>query len=148
MGKAATRLFLDACTIIYRLEQPIAFSAPINILLRESSAKHGSLELAVSRLSLLECRVKPMRDGNGPLLADYDRFFASPGLSIVELSAKVVELATQIRARHGLRTPDALQAASCLSHQRDMPFVTADSIFRRVPDLDVWLLGGKSAQQP
>jgi hypothetical protein len=32
--------------------------------------------------------------------------FAQPDLLVVELSASVVELATQLRANHGLRTPD------------------------------------------
>lgn len=34
--------------------------------------------------------------------------FAQPDLLVVELSASVVERATQWRANHGLRTPDAV----------------------------------------
>lgn len=139
-GNDVMKLFLDACTIIYRLEQSIAFSAPINTLLQEAVALHGTLELVVSRLSLLECRIKPLRDGNKALLADYDRFFASPGLTVVELSASVVDRATSVRATYGLRTPDALQAACCMHGMVGMPFMTADPVFRRIPDMEVWLI--------
>ena len=134
------KLFFDACTIIYRMEQSVAFSTAINALLQETAARYGTVELVVSQLSLLECRIKPLRDGNRSLLSDYDRFFASPGLTVVELSTSVVELATHVRAKYRIRTPDALQAASCLLDQAGAPFVTADPAFRRIPELDVRLI--------
>jgi predicted nucleic acid-binding protein len=58
----------------------------------------------------------------------------------VELSKDVVELATAIRARHGSRVPDALQAACCLQFGPDHMFVTGDAGFRRVAGLKVKLL--------
>ena len=133
-------VFLDACIIIYRVETVAPFNTRFETLWRSlMSQGHGS-ELAISRLTLLECRVKPLRDGNDALLAKYDGFFTAGGITIVELDAAVVDLATDLRARHGLRTPDALQAASCLVRQPEAPFVTADSTFLRVKNLDVRLL--------
>jgi predicted nucleic acid-binding protein len=58
----------------------------------------------------------------------------------VELSAQVVELATEIRARTGLKTPDALQAACCLQLGADHLFVTGDAAFRKVAGLKVRVL--------
>jgi predicted nucleic acid-binding protein len=52
----------------------------------------------------------------------------------------VVDLATAIRARSGLRTPDALQAACCLSLEQPASFITNDAGFRRVTALDVVLV--------
>ena len=51
-----------------------------------------------------------------------------------------VELATAIRVRHGLRTPDALQAASCLQLGRDHLLLTGDATFQRVQGLNVSLI--------
>lgn len=134
-------VFLDACAIIYRVEAVAPFDARFETLWRQLAAEgHGEEGVAVSRLTLLECRVKPLRDGNDALLAKYDGFFGADGVSIVELDAPVVELATVLRARHGLRTPDALQAASCLAHLPGTPFVTANPVFQRVKGLDVRLL--------
>jgi predicted nucleic acid-binding protein len=70
--------------------------------------------VAVSDLSRLECRVRPLRDGQHETLALYDAFFSADDLTIVPLSPKILDLATSIRARTKLRTPDALQAACCL----------------------------------
>ena len=133
-------VFLDACTVIYRVEAVFPFNARFETLWRQLAEEgHGNV-LAVSRLTLLECRVKPLRDGNDALLAKYDGLFMADGIAITELDAPVIELATRLRARHGLRTPDALQAASCLVHQPGAPFVTADASFQRVAGLNVRLL--------
>ncbi len=132
------RLFLDACALIYRFEGAVKFRTAAMELMAQLSAQQTSVELAVSRLSVLECRVKPLREGNAALLKRYDDFFAS--VHIVELSAAVVDAATLLRARDGLKTPDALQAASALVASERPVFVTADAGFAKVSGLDVRLI--------
>lgn len=51
-----------------------------------------------------------------------------------------MELATAIRMRHGLRTPDALQASSVLQLRTDHVCLTGDKAFKRVTGLRVILL--------
>jgi hypothetical protein len=75
-----------------------------------------------------------MREDNHKTLAQFDAFFTRPDLIWVELTKTVVELATLIRVRHGLRTPDALQAASCLSWALSISFSPAMGIFGALPD--------------
>ena len=38
----------------------------------------------------------------------FDAFFAKRDLRVIEVSASVIERATELRARYGLKTPDAL----------------------------------------
>jgi predicted nucleic acid-binding protein len=102
------------------------------------TAQQSSADLAVSRLSVLECRVKPLREGNAALLKRYDEFFAV--VQIVELSPVVVDAATHLRARYGLKTPDALQAACAFAASERALFVTADAEFSKVVGLDVRLI--------
>jgi len=132
------RLFLDACALIYRFEGTAPFRTAAMDLMAQLSAQQASVELAVSRLSVLECRVKPLREGNAALLKRYDDFFAA--VHIVELSATVVDAATHLRARHGLKTPDALQAACAFVVSERTLFVTADAGFAKVAGLDVRLI--------
>ena len=132
------RLFLDACALIYRFEGAVKFRTAAMELMAQLSAQQTSVELAVSRLSVLECRVKPLREGNVVLLKRYDDFFAN--VRIVELSAAVVDAATLLRARDGLKTPDALQAASAFVASERPVFVTADAGFAKVSGLDVRLI--------
>jgi len=131
-------LFLDACALIYRFEGSAAFRTAAIDLITQLTQGQPVPELAVSRLSLLECRVKPLREGNTDLLKQYDNFFAA--IQVVELSAAVVELATDLRVRHGLKTPDALQAACAMTLTGDVIFVTADLGLAKVNDLDVRLI--------
>lgn len=132
------RLFLDACALIYRFEGAAPFRTAARNLMAQLSAQQASIELAVSRLSVLECRVKPLREGDAVLLKRYDDFFAAA--HIVELSAEVVDTATFLRARHGLKTPDALQAACALVASEHTLFVTADAGFAKVSGLDMRLI--------
>lgn len=48
------------------------------------------------------------------MIVFFAAFFARPDLIRVEMTREVIELAAAIRVKHGLRTPDALRAASCL----------------------------------
>jgi predicted nucleic acid-binding protein len=128
-------LFLDVCALIYRVEEVAPWNARLIKLLADLRRKHAELQLAVSRLSYLECRVQPLRDGDEALVLRYEALFAAPELRTVEIDANVIEGATRIRAQFGLRTPDALQAASCLSFDADHIFLTNDPAFRRVPRL-------------
>ena len=131
-------LFLDACALIYRFEGAAPFRNAAMDLMAQLTAQQASVELAVSRLSVLECRVKPLREGNTTLLKRYDDFFAA--VHIVELSAPVVDAATHLRARYGLKTPDALQAACAFAASEGTLFVTADAGFAKVAGLDVRLI--------
>jgi predicted nucleic acid-binding protein len=54
----------------------------------------------------------------------------------VELTRDVVELAAAVRVRHGLLTPDALQAACCLQLGREHRMLTGDASFQRVAGLN------------
>lgn len=133
--------FFDANALIYLIEGAEPFAGRVRGVLAQAMAEHPDLRAAVSRLSWLECRIRPMRTHDVATLAAYDGFFARPDLTWVELTRDVVELATAIRARHGLRTPDALQAACCLQTGAGHLFFTGDEGFRRVAGLNVRWLG-------
>jgi len=132
--------FFDACALIYLIEGKEPFASRARSQLAEATQTYPGVGSAVSRLSWLECRVGPMKANNISTLALFDAFFARPDLVWVEMSREVVELAAAIRVRHGLRTPDALQAASCLQLGSNHLFLTGDVMFQRVQGLNVALL--------
>ncbi len=133
-------LFLDANIIIYRVEAVEPFNQQVLANLQELVEKDPNVGFAVSRLSMMECLVKPLRDQNTANIERYRGFFASAGLQIIEISSLVIETATLLRAQHGLRTPDAIQAASAMSIKRPITFLTGDRQFRKVPGLNVRLI--------
>jgi predicted nucleic acid-binding protein len=133
-------LFLDANIIIYRVEAVEPFNQQVFAAVQELVEKYPNAQFAVSRLSLMECLVKPLRDQNAAYIDRYRSFFSSTGLQMVEVTALVIDTATMLRARHGLRTPDAIQAASALSFKVPVTFLTGDKQFRKVPGLNVQLV--------
>ena len=68
--------------------------------------------MATSKLSRLECRVKPLRENNTSLLALYDAFFTSSEIELFDLTADVIEKATDLRASLNFKTPDSLHLAT------------------------------------
>ena len=138
--------FLDASAVIYAVEGTAAWAEALKQQLRQLAmadpASAGGLQLAISRLSWLECRVGPPRRRDAEALARFNAFFLHPDLEWVEISPAVVERATLLRAEHNLRTPDALQAASCLQLGADAVMVTGDAGFQRVPSLRLALVNG------
>ncbi|MDP2822838.1 MAG: type II toxin-antitoxin system VapC family toxin [Sulfuritalea sp.] len=131
--------FFDASALIYLIEGAEPFAAKARKELAVAAKTHPDLGAAVSRLSWLDCRVRPMKANDTATLATFDAFFARPDLIWVDLTRDVVELAAAIRVKTGLKTPDSLQAASCLQ-LGDHLFLTGDSAFRRVAGLNVKVL--------
>lgn len=131
--------FLDACALIYLIEGKEPFSTQVRRQLAQLEHLHPGTTIAVSRLSWLECHVRPMKENDAVVLAQYEALFNRPDIVWVELDSRVVELATVIRVRHNLRTPDALQAASCLQLGDKHVFLTGDAGFQRVQGLNVLL---------
>jgi len=94
---------------------------------------------SASRLTRLECRVRPLRDGNLGLLAVYDGFFSAGRLALGELSAAVIELATELRARYWFSTPDAIHLATAIEGGADV-VLTGDATLRRCREVTVEVL--------
>lgn len=132
--------FFDASALIYLVEGREPFAARARKALAAAARSAPDLTAAVSRLTWLECRVRPMKANDVAVLAAFDTFFARPDLVWVEIGKDVVELAAAIRAATGLKTPDALQAASCLQLGPEHLFFTGERAFRRVAGLRVRVL--------
>ena len=130
-------LFLDSNILIYLIEGDELLVAQVQQTIQRYRAAHSEIVIAVSALTLLDCRVLPMRNKDITLLKRYDDFFSTDGLLIVNLSRNIIDIATQIRSDYGLKTPDALQAACCLSLQSQHIFLTEDHAFNKVGKLKV-----------
>jgi predicted nucleic acid-binding protein len=72
-------------------------------------------------------------------LAQFDVFFAGIELVLAEVSAAVVERATDLRARYNLKTPDAIHYATAVE-VRAAVFLTGDRGLARCSELPVEVL--------
>lgn len=66
-------------------------------------------------ITLVELLVKPKREGKREVAREYLELLSTyPNLTIVAIDLKVADLAAELRAKYGIRTPDALQLAAAL----------------------------------
>jgi predicted nucleic acid-binding protein len=127
-------IYADANIIIRLLEGDAAARAPIEGHL--SPLRGSDRFLVTSRFTRLECRVKPLVSGDRELLSLYEAFFASPEVCLLEVTAGVIEKATELRARRGLSFPDAIHVASAVAAGVTI-FLTGDRALARLVDISV-----------
>jgi len=131
-------VYLDANCFIYSVERIDPYRAILDSLWRAVS--FGQITIVTSELTLLEVLVKPLKEGNATVAASYRAVLRhSPDVRMAPITQVVLEEAANLRATQGLKTPDALHAATALLNGCTL-FVTNDSAFRRVSDLTVAIL--------
>jgi predicted nucleic acid-binding protein len=127
-------IYLDSGIVIRLIEGLPSVRAPIEARLSEIPVEERLL--ITSRLARLECRCKPLREKQSELLALYEAFFQVPEIRLAEIDAAVIETATELRADHGWKTPDAIHAATALLHNV-VEFWTADEGFHGWQEIQV-----------
>lgn len=106
------RLYWDSCIFIYRVQQVAPWHERIALRLDQVAAT--PYRLVVTDLTRMECRVLPLRQGDDDMRDRYDATFVRPEIERVACTSTVFDLATELRAQQGLKTPDALHLAAAL----------------------------------
>jgi len=107
------QVYLDSCIVIYLIQAADSIRDTLQKVLRGDNPKMVP-RIYISALTRLECRVWPLRQKELELLAEFDRFFASRDLRRIRLTTAIFDLATELRADHGVKTPDALHLAAAI----------------------------------
>lgn len=105
--------YLDANATIYFVEKVAPYYAGIRQRMTDASGK-PVVRCAISELLLMEVRVKPMREQDQAALTLYEAHFSTFGSQIIDLDKAVFTLATELRVRHRVKTPDALHLAAAI----------------------------------
>lgn len=107
-----TLAYLDSCVLIYALDEDPQFGPPARAALAE--LRQQRLQPVISALVRLECLVQPIAKADSERLHRTHSFLQL--FPVLTVQDSTFELATELRARHRLRTPDALHLAAALSH--------------------------------
>lgn len=125
------RIYMDAAPIIYLVENVSPYA---NLLIQRLSIE-GRHQVC-SDLTRMECRVKPLRDGETGLLTAFNTYFDEIISETVPLSRIVMDRATEIRARYGFKAPDAIHLACAVIAECDL-FLTNDKQLKRFNEITV-----------
>ena len=113
-------IYLDSAPIIYLVERVAPFAASVAMRLND-----GECTRVTSEITRLECRTKPIRNGDDELVQDYDVYFKIALSEIIPLNREVIDRATLIRAEYNFKTPDAIHLAAAMQAKCDV-FYTND----------------------
>lgn len=126
---------LDTVAFIYWIEENRAYLGILAPLFQAVEA--GRVEIISSALTLLEVLVVPYRAGRLALAERYEALLTrSRHVRLIEIDRSQLRSAAQLRAFHGVRTPDSLQLAAALA-ARCPVFVTNDRSLPEIPGLRV-----------
>jgi predicted nucleic acid-binding protein len=123
---------VDTAPIIYLLEAHPQFLERFIGLFEAEAA--GDLNIAISTVTLAEVLTGPLRTGQSALAQRYEKALAR--FTWVPVDGAVAVSAAGLRARYGLKLPDAIQLATALQVGA-AALVTHDRDFARVEGLDI-----------
>ena len=130
-------VYIDANAIIYSVERIEPYRELLAPMWQEARA--GRFTLASSELVVLETLIKPLREGNARLEILFRSIFDAAEMDLIPATLAILENAARIRAATGLKTSDALHAATARSVGSTL-FITNDTDFRRVEGLPIVVL--------
>ena len=93
-----------------------------------------------SAITLIEVLVQPIRQNEHLLVEQYQNILCnSPTIDILEINVEISKKSAWLRAKYGLKTPDAIQLATALYASADY-FLTNDSRLKAVKEIEVLVL--------
>ena len=130
-----TNLFLDTAPLIYFIEGHSVYQEKLEKLFQLND--EGYFKFLTSSVTRLEVLVKPLKDGETKIVEQYKTILTSAeGINIFEITISIAVKAAELKAKYGLRTPDALQVATSIEHEADY-FLTNDFRLKNVTEVKV-----------
>ena len=124
---------LDTGPLIYYIEEHATFLERVAPFFE--AAERGEFRVVTSMVTLTEVLIHPFRESRLELAREYrEILLRSASLTTVPLNEVVAEEAAALRARHNLRTPDAIQLATAI-HSGSSHFLTSDASLPTIPGL-------------
>ena len=132
------RVCIDTAPIIYFIERNQRYLDIVRPVFAEIDG--GRIEAITSTITLLEVLVQPIRNNNRNLAEKYrEVLLYSEGLTTFEILHEVSEMASELRAKYSIKTPDAIQLAISIIYDASK-FITNDPALKKVSDINVLVL--------
>jgi predicted nucleic acid-binding protein len=135
---AHTRVLVDTAVWIYHFEHHARFGSAAGKVIESLEA--GRFRGVASELTLLELTVRPLQLGRQDVADEYELLLSHfPNLELAPVTRDILLLAAGLRARHRLRTPDAIQLATAIQSGATLA-ITNDDAWRTLPVIETLIL--------
>jgi len=131
-----SQIGLDTNVLIYYIEEHPVFLKKVEPII--DRIVEGKATGITSYVTLLELLVKPIKEKRFDLVEQYKEILTSE-LDMVPLDESVSLKAAELRAKYGIKTPDAIQLASVISKNGEV-FITNDERLDAVKEIKVLTL--------
>jgi len=131
-----SQIGLDTNVLIYYIEEHPVFLKKVEPII--DRIVEGKATGITSYVTLLELLVKPIKEKRFDLVEQYKEILTSE-LDMVPLDESVSLKAAELRAKYGIKTPDAIQLASVISKNGEV-FITNDGRLDTVKEIKVLTL--------
>jgi len=117
--KKAGLIYADTNIFIYHLDASPRYSPLTEVFF--DLVENGKITAHTSTLTVLELNVKPYQANQSPRALTHIALLKNlPHLLIKDMTIEIADRAAQLRAKHGLKTPDAIHLASALNTGCDL----------------------------
>jgi len=134
------KIGIDSSILIYLLEDKGALSDQSETILKK--VERGEFQAIFASLGMIEILTGPKKLGRHDLAQEYKHLLVNfPNLIIADLSERIIDLASDLRAKYGIATPDAIHIATALNFSAKK-FFTNDKKLKKVKEIKVEIIGG------
>ena len=127
------KIFLDTAPLIYYIEENNAYVQKLNELFEVKNR----CRFVTSVITLTEVLVMPLRERNTELAKQYENILThAENFDIYEINVQIAKETAQLRAKHKIKTPDAIQLATAQYCSADY-FLTNDLKLKSVSQLNI-----------
>jgi predicted nucleic acid-binding protein len=131
-------VLIDTAIWIHHFERHTLFGSAAGKIIEDLEA--GKFRGVVSELTLLELTVRPLQRGRQDVADEYELLLDHfPNLELAPVTREILLLAAGLRARHRLRTPDAIQVATAIQSGATLA-ITNDDAWRALPVIETVIL--------
>lgn len=136
--KKYNRILIDTNSFIYFMEDNEMYADLLQIVF--SMIESGKVFGVTSTLVLTEVLIKPIKDCNKNLQAQYTAFLTHfPNLYLRDIDSKIAIRAAKIRAKYGTKTPDSIFISTAFEEQADA-IITNDIRLKKIEGIDFIVL--------
>jgi len=133
------RIMFDSAPVIYFIEEHPVYGAIADEIfkeIRDNNDVHGFSSV----ITLIEVLTHPLRESDEELAGRYRGFLLRSGnFTIYDIDPLIGEQAAKLRAKYGIRTPDAIQLATGIGNGGTL-FVTNDNRLKKIKETEIMVL--------
>jgi len=137
--KKHRRIMFDTVPLIYFIEEHKDFGTVIDKIFRliKENIDYHSFS---SVITLTEVLTQPFKKSRKDIVDKYRQFLLnSSNFIIYSITPTIAEKAAELRAKYGIKTPDAIQYAVGIENNATL-FVTNDKKLKKLMEIEVLIL--------